>query len=113
MAEPATIVSPQITDSVTQANTKVLGDVPAFAASNLMQAASQVTALSMQNAVSAQQQANMVHQASTTEGINILYSSATSVAGQSVGVANRSADYSKMIEALTMVGLVKKPVAGA
>lgn len=108
MADPATIVSPQITDSVTQSNTKVLGDVPAFATGNLMQASSQVMALSMQNAVTAQQQANMIHQASTTEGINILYSSATAVAAQAVGVENRSTDYSKMVEALTLAGVSGK-----
>lgn len=108
MADPATIVSPQITDSVTQSNTKVLGDIPAFATGNLMQATSQVMALSMQNAVTAQQQATMVHQASTTEGINILYASATASAAQAVGVENRSTDYSKMIQALTMMGLVGK-----
>ena len=102
MADTATIVAPQITDSVTQTNTKVLGDIPAFATGNLMQASSQVMALSMQNAVSAQQQATMVHQASTTEGINILYSSLTAVAAQAVGVENRSTDYSKMIETLSL-----------
>lgn len=107
MAEPSMTVSPQVTDSVTQANTKLLGDTPAFAVGNLMQSTSSVFGLSMQNAVSAQQQANLVHQASTTEGINILYSSGTAVAGQAVGVINRSTDYSKMIEGLTANALVK------
>ena len=102
MADPATIVSPQITDSVTQTNTKVLGDIPAFAVGNLMQASSNVFALSFQNAVNGQQQATMVSQVATTEGINILYSSATAVAGQAVGVINRSTDYSKIVESLAV-----------
>lgn len=100
-------VTPQVTDSVTQVNTKLLAENPAFATGNLMQAASNAFALSFQNAVGGQQQANMVHQVSTTEGINILYSSVTAVAGQAVGVENRSTDYSKMVEALTEKGLSK------
>ena len=97
------IVNPQITDSVTQANTKVLGDVPAFASGNLMQMASQSAGLSMQNAVTGQQQSNMLHQASTTQGINLIYSVDTASAAQAVDTINRSTDYSKMIEALSVI----------
>lgn len=97
------IVNPQITDSVTQANTKVLGDVPAFASGNLMQMASQVAGLSMQNAVTNQQQASMLHQASTTQGISLLYTVDTSAAAQATDTVNRSTDYSKMIEALSVI----------
>ncbi|MCG7534169.1 RebB family R body protein [Pseudoalteromonas sp. OOF1S-7] len=43
MAFP-TAVNNQITDSVSQANTKVLGDAPAVAMGNLMQASSQAFA---------------------------------------------------------------------
>lgn len=108
MAEPAMTVAPQITDSVTQVNTKLLAETPAYATGNLMQASSNAFALSFQNAVNGQQQANMVHQTSTTEGINILYSSLTAVAGQAVGVINRSTDYSKMQQGMTVNDLFGK-----
>lgn len=73
MAFP-TAVNDQITDSVTQANVKVLGDAPAMAMGNLYQATSQALANSAHNSVAAQQQVNMTAQASTTMGITTLYS---------------------------------------
>ena len=69
-----TTVSTQITDAVTQANVKVLGDSPAMAMSNLYQTMSQSLSLAAQNAVTAQQQSNIVHQAATTQGVSLLYS---------------------------------------
>ena len=36
MSEVATTVNPQITDSVTQVNTKVVGETPAMAMGNLL-----------------------------------------------------------------------------
>ena len=62
MALP-TSVNSQITDSVTQANVKVLADSPAMALSNLYQMMSSSLGLSAQNAVMSQQQANIIHQA--------------------------------------------------
>lgn len=73
MAYP-TAVNSQITDSVTQANTSVLGDAPAIAMGNLMQTASHALALAMLNATNAQQQSNMAAQATTTMGVTTLYS---------------------------------------
>lgn len=70
----ADTVSTQITDAVTQANVKVLGDSPAMAMSNLYQTMSQSLSLAAQNAVTAQQQSNIVHQATTTQGVSLLYS---------------------------------------
>lgn len=67
------VVNPQITDSITQTNTKVLGEVPAIATGNLVQMANQSSGLAMQNAVNNQQQSNMIHQAATTQGINKIY----------------------------------------
>lgn len=69
-----TAVNSQITDSVTQVNTKVLGDAPAIAMGNLMQATSQALGLAMLNATNAQQQSNMTAQATTTMGVTTLYS---------------------------------------
>ena len=69
-----TAVNSQITDSVTQANTKVLGDAPAVALSNLYQATSQALSNAAHNATNAQQQNNVMAQAVTTMGVTTLYS---------------------------------------
>jgi hypothetical protein len=73
MAYP-TSVNDQITDSVTQANTKVLGDAPAIAMGNLFQATAQALANAAHNAASSQQQSNITAQAATTMGVTTLYS---------------------------------------
>jgi tRNA A37 threonylcarbamoyltransferase TsaD len=57
MADP-TLVDGQITDAVTQANVKVLGDAPAMAMGTVFQTTAQSIGLSMQNAVAAQQMMN-------------------------------------------------------
>ena len=73
MAFP-TSVNDQITDSVSQVNTKVLGDSPAMAMGNLFMATSQALSNAAHNATSSQQQSNMTAQASTTMGVTTLYS---------------------------------------
>jgi hypothetical protein len=73
MAFP-TAVNSQITDSVTQANTKVLGDAPAMAMGNLFQATAQALANAAHNATNAQQQSYVTSQAATTMGVATLYS---------------------------------------
>lgn len=73
MAFP-TAVNSQITDSVSQVNTKVLGDSPAMAMGNLFMATSQALANAAHNATTGQQQTNMTSQAATTSGITTLYS---------------------------------------
>jgi hypothetical protein len=67
MAEP-TLVNGQITDAVTQANVKVLGDAPAMAMGAIYQAMAHSTGLMFENAVNAQQQLNTLAQAATTLG---------------------------------------------
>ncbi len=71
----------QITDSVTQANVKVLGDAPAQALSTLFQSMSQSIAMSAGNGVTAQQQTNVMHQAATTMGVTTLHSLGTAATG--------------------------------
>ena len=88
MALP-TSVNSQITDSVTQSNVKVLADSPAMALSNLYQMMASSLGLSAQNAVMSQQQANIIHQASTTQGVNLIY------AVDTAAVADASAKISK------------------
>ena len=73
MAFP-TAVNDQITDSVTQANTKVLGDAPAVAVGNLYQAPAQALANAAHNATNAQQQSYVTAQSATTMGVATLYS---------------------------------------
>ncbi len=80
MAFP-TAVNDQITDSVTQANVKVLGDAPAMSMGNLFQATSQALANAAHNATSAQQQTAVTAQAATTMGVTTLYSIATATTG--------------------------------
>ena len=70
-----------ITDSVTQVNTKVLGDTPANALGNLMMPTSQAIAAGAQNLVSGQQQANVMYQAATVQGINALMNTGSAVTG--------------------------------
>ena len=80
MASP-TAVNSQITDSVTQVNTKVLGDSPALSLSNLYQATSQALANAAHNATTAQQQTNITAQAATTQGVATLYAIDTASTG--------------------------------
>lgn len=81
MAFP-TAVNDQITDSVTQANVKVLADAPAVAMGNLFQATAQALANAAHNSTTAQQQAGVTAQASTTMGVATLYSLDTAAAGK-------------------------------
>lgn len=81
-------VNPQITDAVTQANVKVLGDAPAVALANLYQVIGQTIALAAGNAVTAQSQANVIHQATTTMGVTALYSLGTAAAGHAADSAS-------------------------
>ena len=77
-----TSVNNQITDSVTQANVKVLGDAPAMAMGNLFQATSQALSNAAHNATTAQQQTNVTAQAATTMGVTTLYSIDTASTGK-------------------------------
>jgi hypothetical protein len=80
MAFP-TFVNDQITDSITQANTKVLGDAPAIAMGNLYQATAQALSNTAHNATNAQQQSYVTSQAATTAGVSTLYSIDTASTG--------------------------------
>jgi hypothetical protein len=84
MAFP-TAVNDQITDSVTQANTEVLGHAPAIALGNLYQATAQALANAAHNATNAQQQSCVTAQAATTMGVSTLYALDTG----STGIATR------------------------
>jgi len=81
----ADIVNPQITDAVTQTNVKILGDAPGMAMGNLYQATAQALANAAHNATTAQQNANTILQATTTQGVALLYGVDT--AATAVGIA--------------------------
>lgn len=66
MAFP-TSVNDQVTDSITQTNTKVLGDSPAIAMGNLFVATSQALSNAAHNATNNQQQSYVVMHAATTQ----------------------------------------------
>lgn len=92
----ADTVSSVVTDAVTQANLKVVGESPAMSLSNLYQTISQSLSLAAQNAVTAQQQSNIVHQSATTQGVSLLYSMGASTAAAASSKALR-ADTSDVI----------------
>ena len=76
MAFP-TSVNSQITDSVTQASVNVLGDAPAVAMGNLYQTAAAAAGQAIQNAVTNQQNLNVLAEAVTTASVKSLIDGAT------------------------------------
>jgi Killing trait len=80
MAFPTSINS-QITDSISQVNTKVLGDSPAMAMGNLFVATGQALSNAAHNATNAQQQSYVTVQAATTQAVGTLLSVDTSSTG--------------------------------
>src|SRR3954470_21930935 len=89
MAFP-THVNDQITDSVTQANTKVLGDAPAIAMGNLYQATAQALANAAHNATNSQQQSYVTAQSATTMGVATLYALDTAATGKATSEIDNS-----------------------
>jgi len=73
MAIP-TPVNGQITDAVTQANVKVLGDGPALAMGAIYQSLAHSTGILYENAASSQQQLAIAAQAATNQGVIQIYS---------------------------------------
>ncbi|WP_417686051.1 RebB family R body protein [Roseibium sp.] len=84
----AELVNPMITDAVTQSNVKVVGESPAMAMSTLYQSMAHSTGVLFENAVSAQQQQNILAQAAVNQGVMQIYSlDTTAAAGASEKVA--------------------------
>ncbi|ASA55320.1 MULTISPECIES: RebB family R body protein [Vibrio] len=75
-------VNEQITDSVTQVNTKVVGETPAMAMGNLLMSTSHALSNAAHNATAAQQQAQITMQAATVQGVNSLMAIGSSVIGR-------------------------------
>ena len=72
MAFP-TSVNDQITDSVSQANLKVIGDSPAVGLGNLYVATSQALSNAAHNSTSNQQQGTLISQTTNVQGLNTLF----------------------------------------
>lgn len=83
MAAP-TYLNSQITDSVTQANTEVLGTSPAVAMGNLFVVTSQALSNAAHNATTSQQQVTLTSQASSTQSVSTLLSVDTASTGKAV-----------------------------
>ena len=75
-------VNEQITDSVTQVNTKVVGETPAMAMGNLLMSTSHALSNAAHNATAAQQQAQITMQAATVQGVNSLMAIGSAVIGR-------------------------------
>lgn len=68
----ASTVNDQVTDSITEVNTETIGNSPAIAMGNLYQAVSQALGLAAYNATVAQQQGNILGQAATSKGVEMI-----------------------------------------
>ena len=102
-----TALNSQITDAVTQANVKVLADAPAMALGNLYQVVSSSLGLAAQNAVMSQQQSNIIHQASTTQGVNLIYAvdtAAVADASEKISRADVPSDLVNVLGVLKALG---------
>ncbi|WDE10824.1 RebB family R body protein [Thalassomonas haliotis] len=75
-------VNEQITDSLTQVNTKVVAEAPAMAMGNLYTSMGLAISNASLNATSAQQQAGITMQSATVQGINSLTAIGSAVLGR-------------------------------
>ena len=82
MADAVAAMNAQITDSVTQVNTQVVGDGPAMAMGNLLMSTSHALSNGAHNAVAAQQQGQITMHAATVQGVNSLMGVGSSVIGR-------------------------------
>ncbi|MDC3379174.1 RebB family R body protein [Planctomycetota bacterium] len=80
-----TEVNSQITDAITQTNVKVVAEAPAMAMGSLYQTMAHATQAAALNATTAQANAHTILQATTTQGVALLYGIDT--AATAVGIA--------------------------
>ena len=105
MATP-TALNSQITDAVTQANVKVLGDAPAMAMGAIYQSMAHSTGILFQNATSAQQQLGIAAQAATNQGVIQIYSMDTMAGAVATGKVSRSDTPDNMLNLLAALKAV-------
>lgn len=102
-----TAVNSQITDAVTQANVKVVGEGPALAMGTVFQTMSHSTGILFENSVAASQQQNALSQAAANQGVMQIYSlDTTAVAGatEKVGQVGTSDNMSSLLSVLNSFG---------
>ncbi len=107
MADP-TPMNGQVTDGVTQANTELLGDAPAFALASDYQSMAHAVGLSMQNAVAVQRKTSMVGGAVTTQAVSLIFGVPVAA-----GVRGTNELYSGNALAETLLQLQTLPKLGA
>jgi len=98
-----TPVNGQITDSVTQANTEVLGTAPAMSLATTYQSLGHSTGLMFESAVNAQQQLAIAAQAATNQGVIQIYTVNTmagAAATAKIADANTSSETMATVSAL-------------
>jgi ABC-type sugar transport system substrate-binding protein len=69
---------------------------------------SQSLGLSVQNAVMSQQQSNIIHQASTTQGVNLIYAVDTAAVGDASAKISRADVPSSLVDMLGMLKALSK-----
>jgi hypothetical protein len=72
MTYPKNKVNPMIINAVTDTNVKVVGEAPALAMGSLYQSAGHSISISSQNAVSNQQDVNLLMQAVTSKCVDLI-----------------------------------------
>ena len=109
MAIP-TPVNGHITDSVTQANVKVVGDAPAMAMGAIYQSLAHSTGILYENAASAQQQLAIAAQAATNQGVIQIYSVDTMAGAVSAAKLAQSDVPDNMLSLLTALRASTGPI---
>ena len=106
MALP-TPVNGMITDAVTQANVKVLGDAPAMAMGAIYQSLAHSTGILYENAASSQQQLAIAGQAATNQGVIQIYSVDTMAGAVAASKISQSDTPDNLLSLLTALRATK------
>lgn len=106
MAYP-TLINDQITDAVTQANVKTLGDAPAMAMGAIFQTAAHSTGVLYENSVGAQQQNAITSQAATNQGVIQIFSVDTMAGAVATSKISDSDTASTMLALVTALEAVQ------
>lgn len=109
MAIP-TPVNGQITDAVTQANVKVVGDAPAMAMGAIYQSLAHSTGILYENATSSQQQLAISGQAATNQGVIQIYSVDTMAGAVSAAKLAQSDVPDNLLSLLTALRAGTSPI---
>jgi hypothetical protein len=103
-------VNGQITDAVTQANVKVLGDAPAMAMGAIYQSLAHSTGILYENAASSQQQLAIAAQAATNQGVIQIYSVDTMAGAVSASKLAQSDVPDNLLSLLTALRAGTSPI---